>query len=433
MFSQYCLGVSSAAPHRAPKLSHKKSRYGCQRCRQRRVKCNEAKPVCDNCERHRATCFYDRIPPRDTSVAPSASESGSFMLPAAPFDRGTAEARVAAAIARPLGADAEDPPETRERRMNEMRLMHQYVTLTGSTVALDDKTRLLYVTLIPRLALKSDALLYCMCSLAALHLSVTGEEPVVSALDVHRRYLSMALREHNKSLANVEASNADVLCLTSSMIRVCSFTVLQERARHPYEPPVEWLMMNASTVVVVKTAFKAVNGNPQSVAYRMLNTTPVIKNEQERFCHERRRGLEHLVHRDALRDASEPWDAEIQNAYETTLSYLGGAVEAVKMRQVSEACRRLIIFPMMVKGKFIELVQERRARATVLLAHYFALLSLYKDIWWIGQAGAKEVHAAAKALTGDWHAMLEWPLDVVASGTVTPFGSPQASTEDGKD
>ncbi|PHH85093.1 hypothetical protein CDD83_908 [Cordyceps sp. RAO-2017] len=41
MFGQYYIGVASAGPQRAPKLSHKKSRYGCQRCRQRRVKVSQ--------------------------------------------------------------------------------------------------------------------------------------------------------------------------------------------------------------------------------------------------------------------------------------------------------------------------------------------------------------------------------------------------------
>ncbi|GJN69751.1 hypothetical protein PLIIFM63780_000051 [Purpureocillium lilacinum] len=414
MFSQYYLGVPSAAPHRAPKLSHKKSRYGCQRCRQRRVKCNEAKPVCDNCERHRATCFYDRVPPQERC-----------MVPAAPFPKGTAEARVAAAMARPEDAVAEpdDPPETRERRMIEVRLMHKYVTETGETVAIDDKTRFMYATLVPKLALGSDALLYCMNSLAALHIAVSsGDDREPAAVDAHRKYLSMALREHNKALANISEANADIVCLTSSLFRVCSFTLLQERPRVPYEPPVEWLMMNASTSAVVRAAYKLVGQDTQSVAYRMLHTSPIINNLEERFGEARRRGLEHIIAREPLdRDADEPWDDEIQDAYETTLSYLGGAVEAARAGEEHEVCRRLIIFPMLVKGRFIELVQEGHPRAIVLLSFYFALLSRYRHIWWIGDAGTQEVRAMAAALTGDWLAMIRWPLEVVKTGKIPPL------------
>ena len=347
------------------------------------------------------------------------------MVPAAPFPKGTAEARVAAAMARPEDAVAEpdDPPETRERRMIEVRLMHKYVTETGETVAIDDKTRFMYATLVPKLALGSDALLYCMNSLAALHIAVSsGDDREPAAVDAHRKYLSMALREHNKALANISEANADIVCLTSSLFRVCSFTLLQERPRVPYEPPVEWLMMNASTSAVVRAAYKLVGQDTQSVAYRMLHTSPIINNLEERFGEARRRGLEHIIAREPLgRDADEPWDDEIQDAYETTLSYLGGAVEAARAGEEHEVCRRLIIFPMLVKGRFIELVQEGHTRAIVLLSFYFALLSRYRHIWWIGDAGTQEVRAMAAALTGDWLAMIRWPLEVVKTGKIPPL------------
>ncbi|KAF4509053.1 hypothetical protein G6O67_005361 [Ophiocordyceps sinensis] len=344
------------------------------------------------------------------------------MVPAAPFGSGTAEARIAAAISRPAGsADLEDPPETRERRHMELKLMLRYVMETGGTIAIDDKTRFLYCNHIPELALKSDALLYCIYSLAALHLAASDENKEPAIADAHRKYLSMALREHNKALASLCAANADVVCLTSSLFRVCSFTLLQERSRQPYEPPVEWLMMNASTTAVFLAAFKVLGDSPQSVAYKLLQTSPVIHDEGERFGEMRRKGLEYMTRRDARRDADEPWDPEIQDAYETTLSYLGGAVEAARKGEMAEVCRRLIIFPMLVKGRFIELVQEGRPRAMVLLSHYFALLSLYKNVWWIGGAGVYEVRCIAKSLTGDWLAMTKWPLEVVESGKVPPL------------
>lgn len=344
------------------------------------------------------------------------------MVPAAPFGSGTAEARVAAAISRPTaGADPEDPPETRERRLVELRLMLRYVTETGATIAIDDKTRSLYCAQIPELALGSDALLYCVYSLAALHLSASDAQGGPAMADAHRGYLSMALREHNKALAGLCAANADVVCLTSSLFRVCSFTLLQGRPRQPYEPPVEWLMMNASTTAVFLAAFKIVGHDPQSAAYQLLHTTPVIRDEGERFAETRRKGLEHMARHHVRRDVDEPWDAEIQDAYDTTLSYLGGVIEAARKGEAAEVCRRLIIFPMLVKGRFVELVQEARPRAMVLLAHYFALLSLYKHIWWIGGAGVHEVRCIAESLTGDWLAMTKWPLEVVESGKVPPL------------
>ncbi|KAJ6038154.1 hypothetical protein N7460_007925 [Penicillium canescens] len=38
--------------------SHKKSRHGCTACKQRRVKCDEVRPVCSNCKQREEDCNY---------------------------------------------------------------------------------------------------------------------------------------------------------------------------------------------------------------------------------------------------------------------------------------------------------------------------------------------------------------------------------------
>ncbi|KFY40544.1 hypothetical protein V495_05380, partial [Pseudogymnoascus sp. VKM F-4514 (FW-929)] len=42
-----------------PRRSHKKSRAGCQRCKLRKVKCDEAHPICGNCTKHGVPCDFD--------------------------------------------------------------------------------------------------------------------------------------------------------------------------------------------------------------------------------------------------------------------------------------------------------------------------------------------------------------------------------------
>lgn len=42
---------------------HRKSRAGCVTCKQRRIKCDEAKPHCVRCQKHGVACSYDAPPP----------------------------------------------------------------------------------------------------------------------------------------------------------------------------------------------------------------------------------------------------------------------------------------------------------------------------------------------------------------------------------
>ena len=41
-----------------PRLAHKKSRKGCRRCKDRKVKCSEDWPSCAACSRHGVSCEY---------------------------------------------------------------------------------------------------------------------------------------------------------------------------------------------------------------------------------------------------------------------------------------------------------------------------------------------------------------------------------------
>src|SRR5271154_5678303 len=50
-----------------PRLAHKKSRRGCQRCKARKVKCDELQPNCSACQRHGVPCTYTRATPRTLS------------------------------------------------------------------------------------------------------------------------------------------------------------------------------------------------------------------------------------------------------------------------------------------------------------------------------------------------------------------------------
>jgi hypothetical protein len=260
-----------------------------------------------------------------------------------------------------------------------------------------------------------------MYSLAALHCKVVGNIMGLVSRDAHRKYLSMGLREHNAAITNITRETADAICLTSALLRVCSFILLQDRPRQPYVPPVEWLMMNASTKAIVTTAYGLSGDNAKSVAAVMVGSSPLVSNEQMRFDPAQRQGLGPLLERDEVRDAREPWDSESQDAYESTLSYIGGAIETARGGDRHDGLRRLIIFPMLVKGRFIELVQEGEPRATVFLAYYFALLSLHKDRWWIGEAGAHEVRGIAAHFDGHWRSLLDWPLTVVETGEITPI------------
>ena len=44
-------------------VKHRKVRTGCEACKRRRVKCDEARPTCGNCSYHSHVCIYRQMQP----------------------------------------------------------------------------------------------------------------------------------------------------------------------------------------------------------------------------------------------------------------------------------------------------------------------------------------------------------------------------------
>ncbi|KAL6878920.1 hypothetical protein J3F83DRAFT_724386 [Trichoderma novae-zelandiae] len=423
MFSQYSLDSDPAdGAFRVPKLNHKKSRYGCQRCRTRRVKCDEAKPTCYHCERHRASCIYDRRPQKKRDDAASPDSSNGPLAGGSRTSEASRDRPSPLSSADPLDEDA---LESKQRRLLETRLMHLYLTETGPSLPIDEKTYSVFATTIPKMALDSEALLYAIYALAAIHSLVCKIDDSFDGLDVHRRYLAMAVHEHQKEVGELDESNFEVVCLTSHLLRICTFATLRFRSREPYTPPLEWILITGTTQALFNKAWAIIVAHPESIVSGMMRTSAVIYDAQARFGETHRQGLEYILERDAEDMASEPWDMEIQDAYETTLSYIGGILRLLHPEggnggDLDEARRRMVIFPMAVKKKFLELTSEVRPRAMVILAYYFSILVI-EQLWWVGDVGKTEVQGIAANLPAKWRRMVEWPLRVVEAGIILPI------------
>src|SRR6266511_1355051 len=98
-------------PSRRP---HQKTRHGCIRCKQRKVKCDEERPICRNCSRIRADCSFvlDSFP-----LSPAYSEDVSSTGPRTPAND----------IVRP-------PIITPALQLSDLELMHHWSTVTCFTI-----------------------------------------------------------------------------------------------------------------------------------------------------------------------------------------------------------------------------------------------------------------------------------------------------------
>ncbi|XXG97507.1 hypothetical protein Hte_003812 [Hypoxylon texense] len=336
-------------------------------------RCNEAKPVCHNCLRFGLPCVYDR-----DAFTRAPEKSTAAQVP-------------------PTEAEDDDPLEGRTRRVIETKLMHQYLVETGSSIAADEHTRELFARVVPKLSFESDALLYSMYAIAAVHLQRLGrgEELEGDDEDVANRYSSMAIREHNKEIPKMNRQTTDAVCLASCLMRCIARLQLEGRSMQPYTPPWQWLVLSQTSASTFMEAWEKVGPDPGSVRRNLGR-------------------LKHLLHRPEEVRMAEPWDPEIEDAYAHTLDYICTAIDLLDNEgPAGGVFRMLIMFPMLVGRRFVEEVKAGPSRALVILAHYFALLVGFEDNWCIGSIGADEVRAIISALPDQWQGLLTWPKKAI--------------------
>lgn len=325
--------------------------------------------------------------------------------------------------------------------MLELELMHFYITETGPSIAFDKNTSFdLFVKAIPRAALKSDSLLYSVYAIATLHQTKTtgGADPsipsptaVATARDLHQLYLQLVFQHHHQELAQLSRDNVDMVIMTANIIRLIAFVVLSERPLDPYLPPLEWLRITKSHAQIFRTAWDLVGDDSSTQTARLIRATPVVWDHDEREGTDKREGLQHLLLAGTSVDGcreNEPgqWDDGVRRAYESTLSYIGGIWHSVqKGDPLGPIGRRLMLFPVLVDQRFIELVGEAKPRALVIMAHYFALVVVLKPFWLVGNTGPREVRAIAAQVPADWQGMMALPLRLVNEGVAY---SPAAAT-----
>ena len=297
-------------------------------------------------------------------------------------------------------------------------MIRQYNTQTGLSLSLkppgstEPYMMESWVSNLPTLAFQNDALLNILCATAALHIAICNPQDS-EAIDVHRKYLDMALREHSTDVAHLTKANADATCMTSSLIRIASFAVLQERPLVPYRSQVPWLQMTKGTGNLFEEAWEFIEDDESSLAFCFVQNLPFLTDPEPQD--NGRHIFRHLLRGTRTEHALEPWSAETEEAYSSTLNYITSVQSRYDEGEKPQTLSRLLLaFPYLVKQPFVDLLRQQRPRALVILAHYFGFLTRFSYVWFIGDAGPREIRSIEAVLPGEWQDLMAWPLQMLA-------------------
>ena len=303
----------------------------------------------------------------------------------------------------------EQGQESRHRRYRELRLLHIFIVAICPQLPGTHQLALeaLWTKDVPEMSLTSEPLLNAIFALSCLYLTVEGKSADAS-LTMHRaNYLGAAIQTQQANLAYMSHENADATCMASVLLAIDAFASLMSRSLTPYMPPLEWFRMLRGLGGVFEEATVILRNDVNAKMRPLVENNASFVNRQRVFSKHNCQELEHL---DSFVE-SEVLDEEDAKACRNIASYISSVVRAREDGEHPKMiCRRLTSFCVLAPARFVELLQQSRPHALVLLAHYFGLVSWVDYFWWVGPSPGREIQAIRSHLGPDWQGVMSWPM-----------------------
>jgi hypothetical protein len=162
------------------------------------------------------------------------------------------------------------------------------------------------------------------------------------------------------------------------------------------------------------------SGNTDSCLLVLSDDYPHFRNDQSFYDSSLHIEFAAVLRQD-IPASGDVWDKSTRDAYEKAISYVGSIQQSINHKEVEHVlCRRVMLFTLFVPARFADFVYERRPRALVILAHFFAAMSQVTGVWWLGageddreQTARREVNSINAVLPTEWRELMAWPMNMV--------------------
>ncbi|KAI0866215.1 hypothetical protein F4860DRAFT_459317 [Xylaria cubensis] len=449
---------------RGPRLYHKKSRTGCIRCKQRRVKCDELHPSCSSCSRHLVECVYLRQPPtlangKTVSLAQaertplahtiaSITSAGTTpeMIPQrsmhSPLITQVSDSTSvksprssrsypspSSSHPTPQADDTEsdiDLPDGQWRRLWELRLMHNSQTRMTQPFSepQSPEIRQMWAHDVPNMAI-TFAQQHGRCGLlcielahSALHMWTTStdkkeRDELIKLQQIYQLMCSKEQRRDINDIPHADPKLLDYICFTSLRILAHSLALVQTLSLDPWEPPLQWLHMGHGAGGVFRKASDALEDGNKTIIAKFVNNPPIPREAKDTILGDYSRLawlLDHPSHPSSIEAQTDQElnDEGVRSVYEKALAYTCSVMRAVEQKEPQVAiARRLGGFAVWVPIEFSKFIEERRPRALVILAHFMSIWVDFEDTWIFGRAGEWQIRCIHKSLPVEWGCKLD--------------------------
>ncbi|KAL2847525.1 hypothetical protein BJY01DRAFT_212478 [Aspergillus pseudoustus] len=391
--------------------THRKSRHGCKACKQRRVKCDEERPVCSNCSQRDEQCEYvteasliwaaDEPPrprPRRRKQPSEESSTGDVSSPNMPFwllgglagDRSTASSTSTSAPSLDL---------------TQMRLLVNWQNETCQFLSRDTETRIVWQLYLVDEALKSPSLMHGILAVSALHFALSesaAEQPFwLELATAHKGQALHALRE---GIHQVTPENSRALMGLSALVVAYAFgSALTAGVSDADKPGLDTL----NNVFGLCRGVQQITNRAYSFL-RISNFAPLFTP-----------GEPPIEVPDHVRRS-----LDLLDRLNTECLHAGGAHDAATYTRVISALRDLAAhafaqpnsmtlaggWAIRVSPEYLQYLQAKAPLALVVHAHYCAFLYLARGNVFVQYWGRAVLEDILQLLDPSWRTHVEWPI-----------------------
>lgn len=368
---------------------------GCNTCKARKVRCDQIKPVCQNCTRGNRQCVY------------SSSSQGSG--PSTPVPVTPAEAQ-------------------------DLELMHYYTIATYQILTRVPEHYWIWQVQVPRMAFSHKYLLHGLLALTAMHRCHNADELQIANLVALARYHQQhALALYIPLLQRIDPENCHALFAFSIVLALLSFGILKTDMTTPQSLIHGFIdvcdsMFGAAAVAV--QAEEWLRAGPLSPTMMPL---PPGKTDLSGVDSGVRTVLEPLLQcaesicDDAKAHHSAEEVASRRMAYRTSILALATCLHWNEAEEPGTRITTVTSWPVMtMQTSYIKLLKEGDQLALVILGNYGAALHyLSGSLWILEGLGQRVTDAVVAEVDPGWHPLLAW----ARSATSGPHNPAQSSAE----
>ncbi|KAL2810005.1 hypothetical protein BJX63DRAFT_330812 [Aspergillus granulosus] len=383
-----------------PRRSHTKSRYGCDQCKKRRVKCDEQGPPCSNCTNRELKCFYSKIP-----AVPSSTNKSESPTPA----QGHNTPHFVAQPYRQAHEINSSPNGASSAELRKLELMHKFSTETYQSLCNSSADFYIWQMVVPRKALAHDFLMNGILAIASLHIASSMDASGAST------YINTALEYHNQTLTpfrhaidDINYENCDAVFAHSVVTTIIGIALPQLTTEKE-----EKVSMTEKIILAAELL--------QGVSKILSICRPWMQlklfSSGDDFWGQANISLDAdteaaLNSLSALTD--DVTNADQQNIFKDALTLLR---QCFTRYANSRDIASILAWTAAVKKGFVDALRCRQPLALLILMYWGALLhELHGRVWWAKNSGSAlvlELSVELRSYYPHWKHIMIWPKEKI--------------------